>query len=313
MKCRQRYFHGSEKKYPFFEGWYFKHQSKQGIIAFIPAFHVNPRGRWSASIQVITNQQAYYIEYPIQTCKIGCETLYIKIGKNIFSEKGIYIDIQEKDIQIRGNISYTPFTALRFDIMGPFRYLPFMQCNHGVLSLTHQLKGILVMNGKQMQLSKGTGYIEKDWGYSFPKAYRWTQCNFIQGGNNCIMLSIATIPLWKIKFTGCICVIYYRGIEYRMATYQGVQIIKSSPREIIIQQRNLRLQVTKLEEGAQKLRAPQHGCMKRIIYENPACRVRYQFWENHRLLFNIVSDNAGFEQAGNCLISNKKYSNVLTK
>ena len=48
------FFHGEGKRGPYFEGWYFKHQSPEGrTLALIPAFHVDAAGGAGASIQII--------------------------------------------------------------------------------------------------------------------------------------------------------------------------------------------------------------------------------------------------------------------
>ena len=55
------------------------------------------------------------------------------------------------------------------------------------------------------------GYIEKDWGTSFPNKYFWLQCNDFATGNASIMISVAEIPFLGTKFTGCICSVYLNG------------------------------------------------------------------------------------------------------
>ena len=47
---KEKYFHGTGKKGPYFEGWYLKHQNKGKTIAFIPAVHADKEGNWTASI-----------------------------------------------------------------------------------------------------------------------------------------------------------------------------------------------------------------------------------------------------------------------
>lgn len=43
-----KFFHGEKQSGPYFEGWYLKHQSKNGeMLALIPAFHVDSIGRLS--------------------------------------------------------------------------------------------------------------------------------------------------------------------------------------------------------------------------------------------------------------------------
>ena len=60
--------------------------------------------------------------------------------------------------------------------MGPFSYLSFMECYHGILSMKHSLEGTLSWNGQLIDFTNGIGYLEKDWGSSFP-------CNPIYGSN----------------------------------------------------------------------------------------------------------------------------------
>ena len=54
-----KYFHGANKKKSYFEGWYLKQQNQEETLAFIPAWHVDGRGRPSASLQVVTRDQAW--------------------------------------------------------------------------------------------------------------------------------------------------------------------------------------------------------------------------------------------------------------
>lgn len=47
-------FYGARKQGPYFEGWYLKHQTEEGAaLALIPALHIDPAGRRSASLQVV--------------------------------------------------------------------------------------------------------------------------------------------------------------------------------------------------------------------------------------------------------------------
>ena len=61
--------------------------------------------------------------------------------------------------------------------MGPYTFAPFMECYHGVLSFDHTIAGSLAVDGQELDFTGGHGYIEKDWGQAFPKAWIWTQSN----------------------------------------------------------------------------------------------------------------------------------------
>jgi tocopherol cyclase len=290
-----KYVKGLNKRRAYFEGWYFKHQTEHNTISFIPAFHINSMGGYSASLQIITRDSSYNFE--ISDFKIKKNDLWIKADKNSFSTKGISVNIDEEKLKIKGNIKYSSFQSLKYNAMGPFCLIPHMQCNHGILSLAHKLSGRLTVNNETIDFTDGIGYIEKDWGKSFPKTYLWTQCNWHDKGDCCIMLSIAHIPFLWTSFTGCICIIYYNGVEYRLATYLGVRIDKNTEREAIIQQGDLRLEIKLIEQIGHRLIAPIEGGMNRIIFESPACKVNYKFSCKNKVVFDFTSNKAGYESS----------------
>lgn len=288
-------FKGSKKNKSYFEGWYFKHQMDNNTIAFIPGINIDSYGNKSAFIQVITNNTSYKIIYSYKEVSIDRNNFKIKIGNSTFSDKGINIDIKDKDISISGRIIYGEFTPLKSDIMGFFKHFPFMECNHGVLSLYHKTKGSININGETINLEQGIGYIEKDWGSSFPKTYLWNHCNYFKNEVCSIMVSIADIPFLGFNFKGCIAVVYYRGKEYRLATYNGVKILEYSKEKIEIQRRDYRLVINVKSELGQELLAPRTGEMTRTIYENPSCEAEYIFYCKEKEVFKLKSHMASFE------------------
>ena len=112
-----RYYHGKKKKYPYFEGWYLKHQAEGRMIAFIPAIHADEQGKWTASIQMITEEGSWCFSYPASQCTIERRRFRVMIGENLFTEKGIWVNLKNKDVSVYGNISYGPFAKLKKDIM----------------------------------------------------------------------------------------------------------------------------------------------------------------------------------------------------
>lgn len=294
---KECFFHGIGRKYPYFEGWYLKHQNMGKTIAFIPAVHADKQGRWSASIQVITDEGSWNFTYPIGMCRIQKDKFRIKIGSNIFSEKGIDVDICTQELSVRGKIYYSRFHKIEQDIMGPFRFFPSMQCSHGIISMAHELRGSLFLNGNRMEFTGGRGYVETDRGQSFPKTYLWSQCGFGGRRKNSIMVSAADIPFMGGSFRGCISAIQYEGKEYRLCTYYGARILEYGKGKISIKQGNMCLRVTCLSEAPFPLRAPADGDMRRCIKESPSCRVQYRLWIGKKEVFHLLSEHASFEQA----------------
>ena len=108
--------------------------------------------------------------------------------------------------------------------MGWYAWVPGMECYHGVLSFDHALQGALTLNGKRMDFSGGRGYIEKDWGQSFPSAWVWFQSNHFKDARACITASVAIIPWQRRSFRGFIVGLWLEGKLHRFATYSGAQI-----------------------------------------------------------------------------------------
>lgn len=91
--------------------------------------------------------------------------------------------------------------------MGPFSYIPFMECNHAILCMCNSICGHIDLNENRIEFENGIGYIEKDWGCSFPKSYVWCQGNHFMHSNASFMLSIAEIPFKILNFKGFLCIL----------------------------------------------------------------------------------------------------------
>lgn len=300
-------FNGWDQDRSYFEGWYLKHQVKDRTVAFIPAFHIDSDGRRSSSIQVVTGEGAWNFTFPQGRFLAAGDRFSVQVGDNLFCRRGMAVHLEQDGFSIRGKLYYGAFTPLKYDIMGPFSLFHHMECNHGVLSLGHELHGSLTINGEKLTFCGGRGYVEKDWGSSFPKSYLWTQSNDFTE-ECCVMISAANIPFLGGAFPGCIACVWLRGKEYRLATYLGGGIARCSQRKIVVKQGKLRLEAELLEEKAFGLAAPQSGGMSRMIRESPACRVRYRFTEGCEVLLDEVSPGAGFEVGGNldCLTGHRQ-------
>ena len=133
-------------------------------------------GSKTAFIQVITESASHFVAYPFSAFEARRSPLGVRIGQSVFTAEGLFLDIREPDLTLRGKLHYGELTPLESDIMGPFRFLP-MQCSHSVYSMAHTLAGGFTVDGRFIDLTGGTGYIEGDRGSAFPRDYLWVQCN----------------------------------------------------------------------------------------------------------------------------------------
>ena len=273
----------------YFKGWYFKCSTEDRTIAFIPAYHYSD-GKKSASLQIITDDKVFNI--PFEKLEYSEKPLYVKIGDCIFSDKGITLEFQGDDLSLKGTLNFKDLTPIRYDIMGPFKFVPFMQCRHRVYSMSHTINGEIVLNNHFFKFEKGIGYIEGDRGRSFPKKYIWTQCCF---ESNSLMLSVADIPFLGVHFTGIIGVLPFNGKEYRIATYLGAKIKEISENTVTVKQGGFEFTAKLLKKKAQSLAAPTNGNMCRTIHESASCEAYYRFSHKEKTLCEFTTDKASFE------------------
>ncbi len=273
----------------YFKGWYFKCSTKDKTIAFIPAYHYS-NGKKSASLQIITDNKA--INIPFDKLEYSEKPLYVKIDNCVFSHEGIILDYKDNGLTLEGKLCFEGLSPIRYDIMGPFKYVPFMQCRHSVYSICHKINGEIRVNDQLYKFENGIGYIEGDCGRSFPIKYIWTQCCF---ENNSLMLSVADIPFLGIHFTGIISVVLLNGKEYRIATYLGARIKQVDKNTVTVKQGNFELTAKLLKKNAQPLAAPTNGDMCRTIHESASCEAYYRFCHKNKVLCEFTTDKASFE------------------
>jgi len=288
-------FQGNLTKRNYFEGWYYKQVSQKGEItlSLIPGISLFDRDKHSF-IQYILSYideegkrelVTGYVRFPLEAFTYQKEPFKVQVGKSIFTEKKIFLDLKDQERLFQGTLEIHPFTPIKRSffapsIMGPFAYLPKMQCNHGVVSMNHDIMGTIQMNDQSLKFNYGRGYIEKDWGTSFPEEYVWMQCNTFDTPETSLFFSIAHIPFLGRSFQGHIGNLLYKKKQYRFATYNGTKIseLQRKGKEIsfIAENKGAKLTVTALPDQEKELIAPREGKMDRVIKEGVTGEVTFE-------------------------------------
>lgn len=201
-------------------------------LAFIPGIFVGKEEKDSHAFVIIldgeTHSSSYHV-YPVEELNASSRTLDIRVGRNRFRRDSIEIDIESPKRTVKGRIEmgdWTPWPVRLFSpgVMGWYAFMPFMECFHGVLSFDHAVSGTLEINGDTVDFSDGRGYVEKDWGKSFPSAYVWMQSNHFSTAGLSVMASVANIPWLGSSFRGFIVGLWMDGRLLRFATYTGARL-----------------------------------------------------------------------------------------
>ena len=302
-------FQGSLKSKSYFEGWYIKCLSDDlgTSIAFIPGISLGKDSH--AFIQFNTSgHDTEYIKFPLEDFHYETDHFAVAVGKSFFSDRGVHLDLERPDISMHGDLIFEdihPFPShfLAPGIMGGFTYVPFMECYHGVVSMRHHVRGILTINGVDHGFEDGIGYIEKDWGRSFPESWIWMQANPFQDSDASFMLSIAKIPWLGLHFTGVIGFLNFDNELYRFATYLGDKIFQLDHHDwgvdILIKNSKHRLRLHAELGGGGGLIAPVKGDMNRSMKESLNSTLHVELKDKKgNTLFNDTSHIAGLEISG---------------
>lgn len=301
-------FQGSMRKNNYFEGWYFKHVAVNHHDAFavIPGISLSSDSHAFIQFADGSSGKSAYFRYDISDFHSEKNKFMIRIGDSVFSSSGIGLDLHNDEFKINGRIDYTdlvtlPATLFRPGIMGWYSYVPGMECNHAVVSMNHFLAGTLYVNGRKKTFSGGKGYIEKDWGISFPESWMWLQGNNFEDEYISVMISVAKIPWRGSFFVGFIAFIYFRGETEVFATYNRSKILYlrrsvEQKTEILIGKGRKKLRAVISGKDASSLKAPVEGKMINRIKESLNSEVYIEYSDRERMIYSGTGIKSGFEE-----------------
>ena len=302
-------FQGIGKQKRYFEGWYFKVVDREQMTAFaiIPGIAMDEEGHKQAFIQILDGkkQTAVYHKFDFESFGYSLDEFTILIGNNFFTADHIELDLPG----ISGRLDFSslvpwPKPWYSPGIMGPYAFVPFMECYHGIVSMDHSITGQLLVEGKSIDFDGGRGYTEKDWGRSFPSAYVWMQSNHFSLPGISMKASVARIPWIRNSFVGFIAGVWLHDRLIRFTTYNGsvLKKLQIDPLnvELVLENRNHRLTILAVREAATSLASPIHGMMEGRIEESMTSRLEIVLTDKKTgaILLNDTGFNTGLEVAG---------------
>ncbi|QNO16712.1 hypothetical protein HYG86_14240 [Alkalicella caledoniensis] len=229
------------------------------------------------------------------------------MGRSSFTEREAKINLVNENILIEGHLTYGNFSKINTsiinpNIMGCFAYIPKMECNHGVISMDHSVNGRLKYGNTHLEFLNDRGYIEKDWGSSFPEQYIWIQANNFEKQGDSFMCSIAKIPMLGVKFNGLIANLHHNGKEYRFATYNNSKILEISHNKdgvsLKLSKKDIKLFIHAIFDTKGSLKAPTKGTMSNTIKEGLGGKISLTLTQKGKTMAEITSPYAGIEIVG---------------
>ena len=298
---------GNTRRY--FEGWYFKivNASESRAFAFIPGIAMDESGNSHAFIQVLDGKEkrSEYLSFDARSFIPSDEKFEVSIGNNRFTSGSMKLDLPE----ISGSLSFSdtapwPNRWYSPGIMGPYTFAPFMECNHGIVSMDHGITGSLTIRGEETDFTGGRGYIEKDWGHSFPSAYIWMQSNHFSSPGISFKASVARIPWITGNFNGFIAGLWLEDRLYRFTEYNGTRLshlaVTGSVVELELRNRTHIISISAPVDSATSLASPVRGFMEGRIDESMTSSINLTLSERStgKILFSGEGRNASIEISG---------------
>lgn len=312
---RPAVYHGFRRRRDYFEGWYFKSvtRDERRACAVIPGVSLtgDPDSA-HAFIQVAdaSRDRALIFRYPLAEFRAHPSRLEIRLGRSVFRLDGFELDLDDGTNRLRGALAFDgvapwPVRPLSPGAMGWYALVPTMECYHGVLSLDHGLQGSLEMDGETIDFLGGRGYVEKDWGVSFPAAWIWFQTNHFDEPGVSLLGSVAKIPWRSRYFTGFLFGLWRGGRLIRWTTYTGARIrrleVDAERIALDVESRAYRLEIRADRSHGLDLKAPVRGEMSGKINETLRARVGAALFDRRRKdarLFSGTGRQAGLEIGG---------------
>ncbi len=320
-------YQGGARRSGYFEGWYFKlvDAAETTALAIIPGVSLGGgplgEGRPHSFVQLIIggSGETRYHEFPVDAFRYDPHRFEIAVEHSVFSRYGIDLRIRDTAGSLEGSIRFArpqpspwPVTVTAPGIMGPYAFVPRMECYHGVVSLDHGLEGWLRVDGRRVDFTGGRGYTEKDWGTSFPGGWVWMQSNHFQVPGTSFIASVARIPWLGSHFIGHIAGVLHEGRLYPFTTYGGSRIETFAETKdgvsLSVANRTHRLRVTAHRGTEGELKAPRIGAMTARDAESLDAEVEIELRErprkrrgagaaeeDGRLIFAGVGRNSGLE------------------
>lgn len=320
---RPEIFHGYKKGQ--FEGWYYKivDNESRNVWAIIVGISISKdkatdiENQSHSFIQIYNGVSGnyYYYKYDLSDFEASSDSYYVKIGENEFSINKIKLNIKESNNTFIGELEFQnivswPVKLLNPGAMGPFAFIPKMECYHGILSFDHTIKGSLNINGKEIDFTDGRGFISKEWGTSHPSSWIWIQSNHFENSlGTSLNVSIARVPYLKYEFPGFIIGFLHQGELYRFTNYNrskliDLEISKNQVSFTVKKGKNI-LNISALQSKGTKLKSPIEGAMSGNVIESLTSIVNVKLLERNqnniqpKIIFEGTGDSAGFEIKGN--------------
>lgn len=244
----------NRRKKDYFEGWYTRLVNKEKDINYAVIFAITKNEKDPhAFIQFYDGIKLTNTYYRFDLSEFSFENNTARIGDNSLSPSQLQLETKDVSISVEFLETIKLDKYLGVDsAMSYMKYFPLV-CFQEVNFMNGLYEGV-INNVNQ----KGTIYMEKTYGYKFPKKWIWIQGNNFDTEIN-LSMSCGYIPIFGLYQKGFFAVISYKGKTHQFGSYNLSRIkitLQENGVKVIIRKRRYKLVIEVLDNNPVKLVGP---------------------------------------------------------
>lgn len=287
-----------------FEGWFSKIDDQENDLMLSVIWGYSTHKATKHAFIQFTNSLLHkttYIRYPLEEMKWQKEPFVLQIGNNELSEKGMKLDFEIEGVPVQGDFLFGSLTPIRTsflkpNIMGWLTHFP-NECNHSIISMYHSVNGNLKIGKDSWDLWEADGYMEKDWGTSFPREYVWAHAN--GWDSSALVFSYATVPVLGRFAKGFFLVFHHEGYEYRFSSIEGARMmnfeVSKDAFKATVKKGKYVVKLKARQSNPVELASPSKGEMSQRIKESLDGNIEIIMMVKGKETLNLTSDRASID------------------
>jgi hypothetical protein len=256
------------RKKKYFEGWFQKIYSHEHHVSFILIYGMatGHSADKKGFIQLhIPNQEHTIYTFNESDVAFSSHEHRVEFGENVFSENRIYL--HAADVQLDLDITNLQPKNIRRNTMGGYYFIPNLPCYHAVVNEVQEVSGEIHFNRGSYTIRGAKGYLEKNWGTSFPEEYLWMHAFDSHNSSNQLLFSLANVKWMGRTYTKHVGYLKFNDIRIDLLQKSFIQVDRPTEthQRIRISNTKVTLEITvKLLDGIH-FKAPEKGVLQRSI------------------------------------------------
>lgn len=299
---------GNFNRNKYFEGWFQKIFSAKHQASFVVIYGYATRNSNDTFgfIQMhIPDEKPLLLHFPKEEVFCDPGQHLVRMGNNILTTERISVNTDEVEVDLSLDKN-EPLRSFK-NSMGYSYVIPNLPCYHSVLNKSHIVSGEINSKSSRFSLDNEIGYLEKNWGTSFPENYVWLHAVDPENMEVDLLFSQAEINWMGKKFIRHVGYFRFDGKQIDLRELRDCSIsiskLNSHDQHIRISSKaiEMKMEITLAQNIVFK--GPHNGTLSRDILHHTDVRVAVSFKQNAQTRnFQLVGN---YENIGSLERSNK--------